>query len=215
MKTYMPVMLDCGGRVCVVIGGGRVAERKVGELLACSALVKVVSPEVTPVLRRHHEQGELEWIPRGYEAGDLAGAFMAHAAADDPEVNRRVAEEARARGILANVADRPEAGNFIHPSVLRRGRLVIAVSASGAGPYAASAIRKRLEQEFGTEYETYLDCLYEIRKTVKEQVCDPAARQKLLKKAGGPEMLESLRQDGFGRWSAERIRQWIHDNQEE
>lgn len=47
MKTYMLTMLDCEGRVCVVVGGGRVAERKVGELLACSALVKVVSPEVT------------------------------------------------------------------------------------------------------------------------------------------------------------------------
>jgi len=215
VKTYMPVMLDCAGRACVVIGGGRVAERKVSELLACSALVTVISPEVTPVLRQHHEQGKLNWLPRSYAPGDLAGAFMAHAATNDPEVNRRIAEEAADRGILANVADRPEAGNFIHPSVLRRGRLIIAVSASGAGPLAARTIRRKLEQEFGTEYEAYLDCLYEIRKTVKEQVCDPAARQKLLKKAGGPDMLDSLRQDGFNHWSAEKIRQWIHDNQEE
>ncbi|MEI0737981.1 NAD(P)-dependent oxidoreductase [Paenibacillus sp. JTLBN-2024] len=131
MKTYMPVMLDCWGRVCVVVGGGRVAERKVGELLACSAQVKVVSPEVTPVLRRHHEQGELEWIPRGYEAGDLAGAFMAHAAADDPEVNRRVAEEARARGFWPT-----------SPTVRKRGTSSIRACFGGGGLSSPSRLRE-------------------------------------------------------------------------
>ncbi|GIO34729.1 MULTISPECIES: precorrin-2 dehydrogenase/sirohydrochlorin ferrochelatase family protein [Paenibacillus] len=215
MKSYMPIMLDCAGRVCVVVGGGRVAERKAGELLACCALVTVISPRITPVLKQRHEQGELRWLSRKYAPGDLEGAFMAHAATNDPEVNRSVAEEAAGRGILANVADRPESGNFIHPSVLRRGRLLIAVSASGAGPLAASTIRRKLEEQFGTEYEAYLDCLYEMRKTIKEQVCDPAARQKLLKKASGPDMLDALRRNGFACWSAERIRQWIDDNQEE
>ncbi|GIP30058.1 precorrin-2 dehydrogenase [Paenibacillus sp. J23TS9] len=215
MPTYVPIMLDCENRICMVIGGGQVAERKIKELLTGAANVTVISPSITVALRQYHDQGKLNWLPRKYAEGDLEGAFMVHAAADDPEVNRLVAEEAGARGIIANVTDQPALGSFIHPSVLRRGRLLIAVSTSGAGPLAARAIRRKLEDDFGTEYEEYLDNLYDIRKMIQEQVSDPAVRQKLLRKAYGPDMLESLQQGTFRLWSPEEIRQWINDNQEE
>ncbi|MEC0241599.1 bifunctional precorrin-2 dehydrogenase/sirohydrochlorin ferrochelatase [Paenibacillus dokdonensis] len=215
MPTYVPIMLDCENRICVVIGGGQVAERKIKELLTGAANVTVISPSITVALRQYRDQGKLNWLPRKYAEGDLEGAFMVHAAADDPEVNRRVAEEAKARGIIANVTDQPALGSFIHPSVLRRGRLLIAVSTSGAGPLAARAIRRKLEDDFGTEYEEYLDSLYDMRKMIQEQVSDTAARQKLLRKACGPDMLESLRQGTFRLRSPEEIRQWINDNQEE
>ncbi|MDR0267740.1 NAD(P)-dependent oxidoreductase [Paenibacillus sp.] len=215
MPKYVPVMLDCEERVCMVIGGGHVAERKIGELLAGSALVTVISPSVTPVLRQYYEQGKLNWLSRTYADGDLEGAFMVHAASDDRKVNLDVAKEARARGILVNVADQPECGSFIHPSVLRRGRLIIAVSTSGAGPLAAKAIRRKLEHDYGAEYEVYLDVLYEMRKAIRLQVNDPAARQKLLRKAGGEEVLKLLRQSAFKPWSPEKIKQWINNNQEE
>ncbi|MCJ8013811.1 bifunctional precorrin-2 dehydrogenase/sirohydrochlorin ferrochelatase [Paenibacillus sp. KQZ6P-2] len=191
------------------------AERKVKELLAGSPLVTVISPTATPALRQYHEQGKLKWVPREYAEGDLEGAFMVHAAANDPEVNKSVSAEAKARGILANVADHPDLGSFIHPSVLRRGRLLIAVSTSGAGPLAARTIRKKLENDFGTEYEEYLDALYFMRKMIQEQVSNSAARQKLLRKASSPGVLEPPSQGEFRPWSPEEIKQWINDNQEE
>ncbi|BFH61087.1 precorrin-2 dehydrogenase/sirohydrochlorin ferrochelatase family protein [Paenibacillus azoreducens] len=215
MPGYVPVMLDCENRSCMVIGGGRVAERKIGELLVASALVTVISPAVTPVIRQYHEQGKLNWMPKMYTCGDLEGAFMVHAATDDSKVNRAVADEARARGILANVADQPELGDFIHPSVLRRGRLLIAVSASGAGPLAARAIRRKLEDDYGVEYEAYLDVLYEMRQAIREQVDDPESRRVLLSKVAGEEMFALLRQGGFKSWSQEEIKHWIKNNQEE
>ncbi|MWV46739.1 bifunctional precorrin-2 dehydrogenase/sirohydrochlorin ferrochelatase [Paenibacillus sp. HJL G12] len=215
MPNYVPIMLDCEDRVCVVIGGGQVAERKVRELLAGSARVTVISPLVTPNLQEYYDQGKLNWIPRKYAAGDLEGTFMVHAASNDAGVNAAVAAEAKTKGILANVADQPDLGSFIHPSVLRRGRLLIAVSTSGAGPLAARAIRRKLDEDYGTEYEEYLDALYHIRKAIQQQVNNPAVRQKLLRKASGPEMFETLRQGTSRPWSPEDIRQWINDNQEE
>ncbi|MGN7359883.1 precorrin-2 dehydrogenase/sirohydrochlorin ferrochelatase family protein [Paenibacillus sp. SAF-054] len=215
MAVYMPIMLDCEGKVCVVIGGGRVAERKIKELLAASARITVISPTVTTPIQQYHEEGKLEWLPRRYAEGDLNGAFMLYAAADDSEANRLAAAEAKAKGILANVADQPEMGSFIHPSVLRRGRLVIAVSTSGAGPLAARAIRRKLEDDYGNEFEVYLDHLYAMRRMIQQQVSDPAMRQALLRKASGPEVLDSVRQGGFKPGDAEEIRKWINDNQEE
>ncbi|MEC0372344.1 precorrin-2 dehydrogenase/sirohydrochlorin ferrochelatase family protein [Paenibacillus chibensis] len=215
MSTYVPVMLDCKDRVCIVIGGGQVAERKVKELLAGQASVTVISPSVTPALRHGHEQGELRWLCRKYAEGDLQGAFMVHAASDDPKVNENVVAEARTRGILANVADQPQLGNFIHPSVLRRGRLVISVSTSGAGPLAARAIRRRLEEDFGKEFEAYLDLLYDLRNGIKQQVSDPVTRQALLRKASDLRLADALRHGAARPWSMEEIEQWIKDNQEE
>src|SRR6476659_9326610 len=91
-----PVGLRLLGRRVVVVGGGQVAHRRVAGLLDARAEVTVVSPAVTPALEALVEPGVLTWLPRAYEAGDLAGAWYVVAATDSPEVNAAVAAEAEA-----------------------------------------------------------------------------------------------------------------------
>nr|WP_256992604.1 bifunctional precorrin-2 dehydrogenase/sirohydrochlorin ferrochelatase [Paenibacillus sp. XY044] len=215
LSVYLPVMLDCEGRCCTVVGGGAVAERKVHSLLTALADVKVISPEVTQGLRQLALEGRIRWISQEYAAGDLAGAFLVYAATSSPAVNAAVINEAERSGVLANAAGGGRTGSFISASVLRRGRLLIAVSTSGAGPALAADICDRLEEEYGPEYEEYLEWMYRLRSSIKRQVTRPETRQRLLMKAAELEVLDEIREGTFEPWDTEQIKQWIANNQEE
>jgi siroheme synthase-like protein len=142
------VFLDLEGKRCVVVGGGKVADRKARKLLQARARVVVVSPEVEPGLASI----AVETHRRPYRTGDLEGASLAFAATDRREVNAAVAAEAKERGVPVNVADEPGEGDFALPSVLRRGRLQVAVSTGGASPTLARRVRDELEGLFGPEW---------------------------------------------------------------
>jgi precorrin-2 dehydrogenase/sirohydrochlorin ferrochelatase len=151
---------------CVVVGGGRVAARKVRALRAADARVVVIAPELCRSLQTLREQDEIEVVERHYRSGDLKDAFLAIAATDDEMINRRVWKEARQRGLLVNVVDEPERCNFIAPSVVRRGPLTLAISTSGRCPALSRHLRQHLERQFGPAYGVYVELLGELRDEV-------------------------------------------------
>ncbi len=164
--AFFPICLDIADRHCVVIGGGRVAERKVASLLDCGAAVSVVSPELTEPLRCLADQGKINWVARPYQAGDLAGAFVVIAATDDPVVQEAVHSEAEAGNTLLNVADVPKWCNFILPAITRQGDLTVAVSTAGKSPALARKLREQFDREFGVEYAVLVELLGELRQVV-------------------------------------------------
>ncbi|WP_151736523.1 precorrin-2 dehydrogenase/sirohydrochlorin ferrochelatase family protein [Paenibacillus tengchongensis] len=214
MKKLVPVMLDLEHCRVVVVGGGTVAERKVDGLLESGASLVVVSPGLTGRLTRLAGDGAVAWVSRGYAPGDIQGAALVYAASSDAAVNAAVAREARERGIPVNVASGADAGSFITPAVLRRGRLTVAVSTSGAGPAAAVRITERLAGVLGEEYEPYLDFLHELRCEIKRREPSPEHRGQLLRRLAGLDVLEEMRQGTFTRWSDAEITAWIAANRE-
>ena len=215
MPVYVPIMLDCEGQRCVVIGGGAVAERKVLGLLEAGAAVTLISPSLTEALTRLAAADRLIWLNRPYAPGDTRGAFLIYAASNVEQVNEEVAKEARAQGIPVNVASHAEAGNFITPGVFRRGRLTVGVSTSGAGPAAASRIRELLEDVLGDEYEPYLDFLHGMRAEIKRKEPSAEVRRRLLRRLEGLDVLNEMRQGTFIEWSPDVIDTWIANNREE
>ncbi|MBU5355794.1 precorrin-2 dehydrogenase/sirohydrochlorin ferrochelatase family protein [Paenibacillus silvae] len=215
MKHYTPIYVNTSGKPVLVIGGGRVAERKVKGLLQGEARITVISPQLTPELEQLHQESRFEWIARSYRNGDLRGAFLVYAATDDSQVNTAVVEEAETASILVNDAISSGNSSFITPSVVRRGRLSIAISTAGAGPAAAAEIRAVLEQQFGDEYETYLDFLHQMRMEIKSRALSPVIRSKLLRRLTEMDILDQIRTGQFQWWTAEEIGDWISRNQEE
>ncbi|HVD14904.1 MAG TPA: NAD(P)-dependent oxidoreductase [Actinomycetota bacterium] len=188
MTARYPILVDVDGRSVVVVGGGRVAERRACELLGAGGIVRVVSPEVGAGLADLAAEGELVVEPRPYRRGDLAGAALAVAATSDPEVNRRVVEDGRDAGVLVNRADAPDEGGFSVPAVLRRGDLTVAVATAGKAPGLAGAVRRRLERDFGPEWADLVDLLAADRASLPG-AADEAAWRELL----APEVLDSVR----------------------
>ena len=191
---YYPAFIDLKERLCVVVGGGKVAERKVPDLLACGARVKIISPSITRALAKQKEKGRIEHLERDYRKGDLKGAFLVIAATSDDFVNTRVSRDARC---LVNVVDKPGLANFIVPSVVRKGPLAIAISTSGASPAAARTIRKELEERYGGEVGPFLGVLMKLRKRAMKEIHDKKAREAFLKGAASEELFRVLRRAGL------------------
>ena len=146
-----------------MVGGGAVGTRKAQTLLKCGATVRVVSREIADRLKTLAETLPLTLEQRDYREEDLAGIFLVFGATDNEALNRRIAEDAERRGLLVNIADRPEACNFVLPSVVHRGDLTLSISTSGKSPAFARKLRKDLEKQFGEEYAGFLDLMGRIR----------------------------------------------------
>jgi precorrin-2 dehydrogenase/sirohydrochlorin ferrochelatase len=161
--VFYPINLNIAGQLCVVIGGGAVATRKITSLLLCDARVRVISPEISPEIKLLIDKNNLEWVPRFYMTGDLQEAILAFALTDSPEVQCQIATEAKEQGIPVNIADDPGACTFQTAATIRRGELLITISTGGGSPALAATIRKELELRYGPEYGELVKLLSEIR----------------------------------------------------
>ena len=164
--SYYPILVNLRGQKAVVVGGGKVAERKIQTLLRCEAVVQVVSRDLTGTLQQYVEEGKITYLGDAFRESQLDGAFMVIAATDDPELNRKVSLAAKRQNLLINAVDQPEDCNFIVPSILQRGDLIIAVSTSGKSPALARKIRQELEATFGDEYQSLLVIMGRLRKEI-------------------------------------------------
>jgi precorrin-2 dehydrogenase/sirohydrochlorin ferrochelatase len=174
---YYPVHLDIKNRNCLIVGGGAVGTRKVNTLLECGAHVSVVSPDPTPQLTRLASKKSITLKKRAYRSDDLTGMFLVIGATDDETLNRQVSKDAERAHILCNIADRPEVCNFILPSIVRRGDLVITISTSGKSPALAKNLRQKLETQFGREYADFLLLMGAIRQKLLNQAHEPEAHK--------------------------------------
>ena len=174
---YYPVNLDIKGRKCLVIGGGDVGTRKVTTLLECKASVIVVSREASEKLLKLAGLGLITLIKRSYVVSDLEGMFLVICATDDEKLNRQVSRDAEKLNMLCNIADRPDACNFILPSIVKRGDLVISISTSGKSPAYAKKLRKDLEKQYGEEYGILIRMMGAIRSRLLRESHEPEAHK--------------------------------------
>jgi precorrin-2 dehydrogenase/sirohydrochlorin ferrochelatase len=180
----------------VVVGGGKVATRKVETLLNADANVTVVSPEITDELKEWVKLQKISWKQKRFEEDDVAEAFIIIAATDHTEINLNVHQAAHPHQLI-NIVDRPELGNFIVPSTLQRGKLLISVSTSGASPGLSRKIKQELATVYDETYEEYLDFLSSCRQKVLEQVDQPVVRQYIFKALLDSKFIEMTRLNQF------------------
>jgi precorrin-2 dehydrogenase/sirohydrochlorin ferrochelatase len=205
---YISFNLQIEDKPIVIVGGGSVAQRKVGNILPAGPRLTIISPTITFELQQLRDSGAIGHILRKFEPDDLAGAFMAIAATNDREVNRLVAEEAGRRGILVEVTDNPAAGNITSPAMIRQGDLSIAISTNNKSPALAAAIKRELAPLFGPEYARSVSLLGAVREKLltaggvntynKQVLSDLAAQLPALFASGAAGEIDRLLQKHLG-----------------
>lgn len=182
---FFPFMIDVGEKNILVVGGGSVSLRKCLLFLDYGAHITVVSPQLDPGFAPI--QDRITHICDVYRDEYLSDAFALITATDDPSVNRRAADCAKSKGIPVNAVDDPENCSFFIPAVVRRGDLSIGVSTGGKSPSLAGEIRRRLEDQFGAEFEERLNLLGHLREVLLAHEPDPTRRRRLLMEAAQTE----------------------------
>ena len=161
--TEYPVNLNLKNRRCLVIGGGKVAERKVAALLQAGAQVTVISPTLTETMAAWAATGRMVHRAEAFSTGNLQWYLLVLCATDSPSVNVQAAKLAKKAGALVNVADQPELCDFTIPARLLQGDLSISVSTGGQSPALARVLRDELAERYGKEYADYLAIVARLR----------------------------------------------------
>lgn len=193
MPPSYPATLLLSGRPCLVIGGGRIAERKIKSLLHAAAAVRVVTREATPTVADLAATGAIALRLGEYSDADLDGVFLVIVATNDADLNRRVSAECRRRGLLVNVVDQPHLCNFYVPALLERGPVSLAISTGGASPALAKHLRVLLEAVVGEEYGELSELMASLRGELFDRYDTQADRAAAWQRLLQSDVLELLR----------------------
>jgi len=147
-NQFLPISISLKARRCLVVGGGRVALRKIDTLLNYDSDVTVVAPEVDDKIDYYASKNALKIIKREYKSPEAAEYGLVISASDNMDVNRQVSDDCKKAGIPVNVVDKPSLCDFIFPAVIRRDCLSVAVSSDGKAPFLSGHIRMILENIF-------------------------------------------------------------------
>ena len=187
MRTH-GVFLRLEGRRCVVVGDDDSAAAKAAACERAGAEVTVVSGSPGAALGDGLAAGRWRHLPRAWQPGDLAGAFLAYACVRDPALIAGLRQEAARERVLLNVLDIPDACDFFAGAAVERGDLAILIGTGGSSPAAASTVRRRLEEAIGDEYGPFVDILAALRRRR-----EPAVRAEVLRALCESPLLDLIR----------------------
>lgn len=189
-----PVMLNLASKQCVIIGGGKVAERKLNGIVGSGATIIVVSPKLNKGLIELHENKCFKWIKDEYKEEYISSAFMCFACTDSNKVNERIAVDAKKTGILENIVDNSMISGFVVPATRRNEDIVLSVYSNenpGASRYMADFFNSCIQ----AWQMAYVKIIRNVRTKCKTIITCSTQRQEFIKKLYSKEYLELAKKD--------------------
>ncbi len=204
---YYPVLLNLQNKDVIIIGGGKVAARKLKTLITTGAYIKIISPEFCKDIIEIYNQypNQIILIKRKYKYGDLQDGFLVIAATCNEKCQNEIYKEAKEKNILINTVNNLALCDFIVPSSIFLEDLIISVSTQGKTPAVSRLIRKRLESQIIPSYVLLIELAGELREYIKQNIYDEEIRHNLLKKLAEPKLIEWIERN---KW--DRIESWIY-----
>lgn len=146
--NYFPVAIRLRDKKVVVVGGGKVAGRKVAILLDTGALIQIIAPKLSVELKNLADKEAISWVNKSIEEKDIIGATLIISATDQKEVNSKVSIWAKKRGIPINVVDNSYLSDFISPALIKKDKALVAVYSDGKDPVLSRDLKKYLHEKW-------------------------------------------------------------------
>ena len=181
--AYFPIFTQIEGKRCLIIGGGKVAARKVHILLEYGADVVVVAEKVCVEIKESLPEKNVFEHDFAFFETEIRKAFLVVAATSNREENHHIAELCHTCNVLVNVADSEIESSFIFPSVIRRGDISIGINSGTGSPTVSKHIRKQIEKAVPDYYADIAAFMGELREYVKANFKDELQRRYILKTA--------------------------------
>ena len=177
--SYLPLFIETTGKKCLIVGGGKVASRKLIPILKSKMKVTLISPEVIEEIELNFQKNKnLKIIKRKFEPEDIEGQFLIIAATNEKTTNQRIAKLSKDNNILVNMAEDSLSGNTLIPSVVDRDPIKIAVSSGAASPILTRLVKTKLETVIPYSFSKLADIMMEYRDVVKKNFLKISDRRK-------------------------------------
>ena len=177
--SYLPLFIETTGKKCLIVGGGKVASRKLIPILKAKMKVTLISPEVIEEIELNFQKNKnLKIIKRKFEPEDIEGQFLIIAATNEKTTNQRIAKLSKDNNILVNMAEDSLSGNTLIPSVVDRDPIKIAVSSGAASPILTRLVKTKLETVIPYSFSKLADIMMEYRDVVKKNFLKISDRRK-------------------------------------
>ncbi|MFZ0453294.1 MAG: bifunctional precorrin-2 dehydrogenase/sirohydrochlorin ferrochelatase [Ignavibacteriaceae bacterium] len=163
-STFYPILVNLERFPCLIIGGGKVAYRKVLSLQEFNANITIISPKICKALSELAEKNNIRIIKRSYSKEIIKDYKIIFSATDNPEINKMVRTDCSNEGILLNVVDNPVFCDFILPANIKRGDLTISVSSQGSAPFYTKEIKKKIDEFISPVYSDIIEMAAKFRK---------------------------------------------------
>lgn len=177
---FLPLMIDISQKQIVVVGGGKVAERRVSTLVHYATDIHIISPTISEHLRHVVKQDGVQWHAKSFEAKDIKQASLIIAATNNSEVNQQILASKPPHAFI-NMTSIAKEGDIVFPSILRRGKLTLSISTNGASPKLTAQILSEFKERFDDSYGDYVDFLYECRQKIKQTQLSMSQKEDFLK----------------------------------
>ncbi|MEB7724161.1 MULTISPECIES: NAD(P)-binding protein [Mammaliicoccus] len=197
--AYVPLNIDFTDKQVKVIGGGKIAERRVKAILESDAVIHVISPELTEDLFQLYLDEKIIWKKKIFESSDLEDADFIISATNQQEVNDVIKKSAPKHSLINMVSD-AQVGNVIFPGTLKRGKLQISVTSTGASPKLVSNILDDLEKQYPVDYEEYVEFLFESRIIIKSLNLEKTEKNQLLESILSDQYFDKDEQNKLINW---------------
>ncbi len=177
--SYLPLFIETTGKKCLIVGGGKVASRKLIPILKTKMKVTLISPEVIEEIELNFQKNKnLKIIKRKFEPEDIEGQFLIIAATNEKTTNQKIAKLSKDNNILVNMAEDSLSGNTLIPSVVDRDPIKIAVSSGAASPILTRLVKTKLETVIPYSFSKLADIMMEYRDVVKKNFLKISDRRK-------------------------------------
>ena len=177
--SYLPLFIETTGKKCLIVGGGKVASRKLIPILKTKMKVTLISPEVIEEIELNFQKNKnLKIIKRKFEPQDIEDQFLIIAATNEKTTNQKIAKLSKDNNILVNMAEDSLSGNTLIPSVVDRDPIKIAVSSGAASPILTRLVKTKLETVIPYSFSKLADIMMEYRDVVKKNFLKISDRRK-------------------------------------
>ena len=190
MKSY-PINLNVENKRCVIIGGGKVAYRKILGLLDAGALIEVIAPEICAEIKKLFDDKKISVALEKYSADKLGEGLILIAASDDKTVNSRAVADGRRKNFLVDSVN--DFADFTVPSKILRGDFLLTISTGGTSPGFSKFVREMLETEFDKNFADGLKIIADYRRKLKKISPDADDRINFWREVLTPEIWKLLK----------------------
>lgn len=164
--SYMPIFLNMEDREVLVIGGGNIAAEKIKRILRFTDKITVLSPKLTQELDTIIKENSIRYIKGKYKPEIIKDYDIIIVAINDIGLQKEIYRQAKKENKLCNTVDIPNESDFIFPSVVKKGELIVAFSTSGYSPALAKYLRIFFENSIPDEVEEFLREMKLLRQTI-------------------------------------------------